>query len=421
MLAGTIPIISDLFQYLLDGLGWVLARIYDVIPNYGVSIIVLTILIRFLLFPLGMKQIKSMQHMQAIQPKIKEIQKKYKNNKQKVQEETMRLYKEAGVNPLGGCLPVIAQFPILIAMYAILRAPGLLGLDPAGEPVEEGQQAATYEVTNNHLPVDSQLFADTIQHERTSLVVVNLQCSASQAGAAAPIKDTQGTQVKAGEPLVSSDNEPIVGVDGQTFTSKAALDCGDSPMDKAGYIALLLIMVGTAVFQTRQMQKASPAGAASGQQQAIMKVMPVFFGFIGFTFPAGLVVYWTTSNFFQIGQQTLLLRAGHIGPDALDKRMAEQREKQAQKGSEPQKKGFMSSMLDRAEQERTRRDAAGPSKSGGSSKGSKGKSGGSGSKGSGTSGKGGGTPRPKPGGSKGSSGNPPRRPKKPGSGGSDDT
>ena len=125
MLAGTIPIISDLFQYLLDGLGWVLARIYDVIPNYGVSIVVLTLLIRFLLFPLGMKQIKSMQHMQAIQPKIKEIQKKYKDNKQKVQEETMKLYKEAGVNPLGGCLPVLAQFPILISMYAVIRAPAL--------------------------------------------------------------------------------------------------------------------------------------------------------------------------------------------------------------------------------------------------------------------------------------------------------
>ena len=88
------------------------------------SIIILTLVLRFLLFPLGMKQIKSMQAMQALQPKIKEIQKKYKSNKQKAQEETMRLYKEAGVNPLGGCLPVLAQFPLLIAMYAVLRAPG---------------------------------------------------------------------------------------------------------------------------------------------------------------------------------------------------------------------------------------------------------------------------------------------------------
>ena len=84
----------------------------------------LTIVIKVVLLPLGVKQIKSMQAMQAIQPKVKELQKKYKGNKAKVQEETMKLYKEAGVNPLGGCLPLLLQFPILIAMYAVIRAPG---------------------------------------------------------------------------------------------------------------------------------------------------------------------------------------------------------------------------------------------------------------------------------------------------------
>jgi YidC/Oxa1 family membrane protein insertase len=416
MLAGTIPIISDLFQYLLDGLGWVLARIYDVIPNYGLSIVVLTVLIRFVLFPLGMKQIKSMQHMQAIQPKIKEIQKKYKGNKQKVQEETMKLYKEAGVNPLGGCLPVLAQFPILISMYAVIRAPAL--------EATKYQEQPAYEVVNNHLPVDSSLFANTINHENTTLIVVNLQCSASQAGTQAEIKDTAKEPVKAGEPLLNDNGAPLVGDDGQTFTSKSALDCGDSPTDKIAYIALLAFMIATTFFQQRQMQKASPPGAASQQQQAILKIMPLFFGFIGFTFPAGLVVYWTTSNLFQIGQQTLLLRAGHIGPDAIEKRMAEQKQKQALKGDTPAKKGLFSGMLDRAEQERTKRDAGstkpGGTTKGGPAKGSKGKGGGTGSKGSGSTGsgstgKGGGKPRPSSG---GSSGNPARRPKKPGSGGS---
>ena len=290
MLSSSIPVVGELFQWLLDSIGWVLAKIYDFVPNYGVSIIILTIIIRFVLFPLGVKQIKSMQHMQAIQPKIKDIQKKYKGNKQKAQEETMKLYKEAGVNPLGGCLPVLAQFPILIAMYAVIRAPGLLGLDAAGEPAAEGQPAAAYEVTNNHLPVNSQLFADTIQHEHTSLIIVNLQCSAAQAGSQAPINDSQGNQVAPGKTLVTSENQPIVGVDGQTFVSKPALDCGDSSTDKIAYIGMLLFMVGTTFFQQRQMQKASPPNAASSQQQAIMKVMPLFFGFIGFTFPAGLVL-----------------------------------------------------------------------------------------------------------------------------------
>ena len=109
-----------IFQALLNGIGWILASIYDLVGNFGVSIIILTILIRVVLLPLGVKQIKSMQAMQAIQPKIKEIQKKYKGNKQKAQEETMKLYKEAGVNTLGGGLPRLLQFQILIARYAAM-------------------------------------------------------------------------------------------------------------------------------------------------------------------------------------------------------------------------------------------------------------------------------------------------------------
>ena len=82
-------------------------------------------MIKVVLLPLGVKQIKSMQAMQSIQPKVKELQKKFKGNKAKIQEETMKLYKEAGVNPLGGCLPLLLQFPTFIAMYAVIRAPQL--------------------------------------------------------------------------------------------------------------------------------------------------------------------------------------------------------------------------------------------------------------------------------------------------------
>ena len=241
-----------------------------------------------------------MQHMQAIQPKIKELQKKYKGNKQKAQEETMKLYKDAGVNPLGGCLPVLAQFPILIAMYAVIRAPGL-------EAVKDGEQVTAYRVTNNHLPVDSELFADTITHERTSLIIVNLQCSAAQAGTQAP---DQGQRRATGDTGPAARERRRCRAPGLPCVRRAALDCGDSPVDKIAYIAMLLFMVGTTFFQQRQMQKASPPNAASSQQQQILKFMPMFFGFIGYTFPAGLVLYWTTSNVFQIGQQSLLLARG---------------------------------------------------------------------------------------------------------------
>ena len=122
-LGASIPIISPIFQGILDSIGWILAQIFAVVGNYGLAIIVLTILVRVVLLPLGIKQIRSMHNMQSLQPKIKALQAKYKGNKQKQQEEIMKLYRESGVNPLSGCWPVLLQFPILIRMYAVLRPP----------------------------------------------------------------------------------------------------------------------------------------------------------------------------------------------------------------------------------------------------------------------------------------------------------
>ena len=91
------------------------------IPSYGIAIILLTIVIKAILSPLTVIQIKSMRGMQALQPKIKELQNKYKNDPKKLQEEMGRLYKELGINPLSGCLPLIVQMPFLIAIFYALR------------------------------------------------------------------------------------------------------------------------------------------------------------------------------------------------------------------------------------------------------------------------------------------------------------
>jgi YidC/Oxa1 family membrane protein insertase len=350
------------WQWLLNAFGWVLAGIYNVIPNYGLSIIVLTVLIRFLVLPLGMKQIKSMGHMQAIQPKVKELQKKYKNNKQKLQEEQMKLYKEAGVNPLGGCLPLLLQFPLLIAMYAVIRPVPVVPVqqDASGQPA--------YQVVNNHLPEDSQLFYTVVSHGDTDFLWMNLQCSLMQSGTQAPIevKDPssgQTVQVQNGQPVVGADLKPLYGPQGQPITSVSTLDCGHKKFPSIiPYALLLLIMVGTTFYQQVQMQRASPPGAQSQQQQAIMRVMPLMFAFLGLNFPAGLVLYWTVSNAFQIGQQTFLLRAGHIGPEALEKRMAEQR---ARAANPPAKQGVVARFMEKAQEaQRTRTDIQKPPPSG---------------------------------------------------------
>lgn len=90
-------------------------------PSYGAAIIMLTLIIKLVLAPLTAKQIRSMEGMQTLQPKIKELQKKYKGNQKKMQEEMTKLYREMGVNPLSGCLPILIQMPFLIAIFYALR------------------------------------------------------------------------------------------------------------------------------------------------------------------------------------------------------------------------------------------------------------------------------------------------------------
>jgi YidC/Oxa1 family membrane protein insertase len=96
--------------------------IYSLIPNYGIAIIILSIIIKFVFYPLTHKSFSSAQKMQQVQPLLKEVQAKYKGNPQKVQQETMKLYKEHGVSPLGGCLPLLIQFPFLFALYPVLQS-----------------------------------------------------------------------------------------------------------------------------------------------------------------------------------------------------------------------------------------------------------------------------------------------------------
>lgn len=107
-----------------------LQQIEGVVGDWGLAIIVLTVLVRLALMPLTIKQTRSMYELQRIQPKIKELQEKYKDDKEKLQEETLKFYQENKVNPFGGCLPMLLQMPLLIALYQVLGGtaahPGIL-------------------------------------------------------------------------------------------------------------------------------------------------------------------------------------------------------------------------------------------------------------------------------------------------------
>src|SRR6266567_3541149 len=243
--------ISPAFQALLSGIGTVLAFIYRYIPNYGVAIIFLTLAIRVLLLPLVRKQIRSMQAMQALQPKVKELQKKYKGNRQKINEEMMKL-------------------------YAVLLFPkGLTHIPHSNANPIVGQSQ------------DSRLYVDII-HQHTKFLGMNLVCSAHEAG------------TSAGLPKDTLDKYPDL------KQGPGKLDCGKGGAVRIPYYVLLALMIGTTFYQQRQMQRASPAGTTQ-QQQMLTYVMPLLFAYIGFNFPVGLVMYWTTTNGVQIVQQYFIM------------------------------------------------------------------------------------------------------------------
>ena len=348
------------WQGLLNGLGWVLSHIYDGVHSYGLAIIILTLGIRLVLLPLGLKQIRSMQSMQALQPQIKSLQQKYKGNKQKLNEEMMKLYKERGVNPLAGCWPMLVQIPILIALYSVLRFPQSPPHLPKDSVLETKIECATGAAT---CPDPSRRLnpqnPDAFHAENPSRFLgMNLLCNAGEAGKPVNVRATR------------SSTAPVAG----------KLDCGNGFPVRIPYYVLAALMIGTMYYQQRQMQRAAPPGA-SQQQQALTRIMPLISIFWGFIVPSGVILYWTTSNAVQIGQQYFLLRAGKIGPGTAaggdgarrgdgkaasggrgrtPGRAQSPAPRTAARTPAPARRGFFASMLERAEEERARRQGQTP-------------------------------------------------------------
>jgi YidC/Oxa1 family membrane protein insertase len=243
---------------LYQAIGWLLALFYSVIPNLGVSIILLTITIMLILFPLTAKQAKSMIAMQKLAPELKKLQAKYKGDRQKLNEETMKLYQENKVNPLASCLPLLLQLPIFFALYRVLRD------------------------AYKHVPTDSALY---------HALCNGVKCNSTE----------------------NVNHLKFLGIDLQ----KSAVDAHNGFMSAAPYFILVALVVLTGYLQSRQAQKRTPA--ANKQMAMVTKVLPVFFGLISLQFPAGLVLYFFVSNLWRLGQQEVIFRRFQAGANAPPK------------------------------------------------------------------------------------------------------
>lgn len=220
--------------------------------SFGLAIVMLTIAINIILFPLTLRQTRATRAFQEIQPEIKRIQKEYKEDSQKMQQELMRVQKEAGATPGGCLLPLIVQAPIWFALFRVLQ---------------DISQFSNGEDVVPPVPETSTLY-DALQVHDISFLGMDLGSNMS-------------TGILAGIPTALP------------------------------YVLMLVLMVASQYFQQWHAQRGNtPKSELTAQQrqqqqtqQVITRVMPLFIGFISWNFPAGLVVYWTTSNVFRLGQQ----------------------------------------------------------------------------------------------------------------------
>jgi len=265
--------VIELWHGLLSLLGTFLAFFYSVVPSYGIAIILLTVLVRLVLFPVTAKQAKSMMAMQQVAPEIKRLQAQYKDDRQKLNEEMMKFYKENKINPAAGCLPLVLQMPIFIALFGVLRN------------------------AYKHVPVNSKLFkAFCAPHESVK------RCAPKFHDV---VKTVRGktTTVKELVPHTGPKGLRFLGMD----LSKSAGAHHAAFTDALPYFLLVGLVILTGYLQQRQMQGRQGA-AANPQAQMMGYIFPVFFGLISLRLPAGVVVYFFVSNLWQMGQQALVYR-----------------------------------------------------------------------------------------------------------------
>ena len=251
----------QLFHQLLDFLGRGLSFFYDLIPNYGVAIILLTAAVRLVMLPLTIKQTRSMQEMQKLQPQIKALQTKYKGgDRQKLNEEMMKLYKEHKVNPLGGCLPLVLQLPVFLALYRVFAG--------CGKTIGKHACAPGY-VGVKYLPAGSAL-ARAIRLGKAGFLGMNLGIS----------------------PVTAQHEVGLV--------------------HALPYYVLVFAMVATTWYQQKQISAVS-TGQQAQQMQMMGKIMPLLLGVFSLNLPAGVSIYWVASNLWTIGQQRFILGSTIVG------------------------------------------------------------------------------------------------------------
>jgi YidC/Oxa1 family membrane protein insertase len=241
-------VIEQAFSPLISLFEGVMVFLHGVLGSWGMAIVGLTVIVRAVMVPLTFRSLKSMQEMQRHAPEINALKEKYKDDKQRQQQEVMKYYQEMGINPLASCLPLVLQLPVFISLFYMLRSD--LKLDICGEALRKHFHVAT----NSQIPAKG--LAET-------------GCNQVAPGSAKFLFIPDITAKATGVVLVT----------------------------------LILLYVGSQIASTLV-----ATATADPTQRRIALVLPIVFVVILYRYPAGLLVYWITSNTWTIGQQYLVRR-----------------------------------------------------------------------------------------------------------------
>ncbi len=267
---------DSIFNGLFDGLAWLLALYYLVGHSFGFAIILFTLTVMLLLTPLTLYTTRSMLRMQALHPQLKKLQAQYKGDRQRLNEETMRLYQANNVNPLGSCLPILPQIPVFFVLFRLIQ-----GLT---RRVSDLGMHAGY----GSLRRSSGIAAEVDFAER--------RFNPEYLAADAELRNT----------LENNTEMNFFGIDLSANVIGALRDSLVSALP----LLLLIVLIGvTSYVQQRQIAgRRDPNMPVNPQQQMIMRIMPWFLPLISLNFPAALNLYFVTSNVVRVGQQAVITR-----------------------------------------------------------------------------------------------------------------
>jgi len=289
-------LIGRIFHPLFELFGLILAGLYAIWPNYGFAIAGLTVIIMLALTPVTVKSTKSMLAMQRLQPEMKKLQAKYKGaeNREQLNQEMMRLYKENGTSPFGACLPMFLQMPFLIVLYTLIR--GLSTTVSRGHEYinQFGVQATCQRVAcgaPKYIPTKSQMHSDLVLSQGQMHWWFGMDLSSY--------------------PFSNHTTNPFTHIV-TTSVSQAVL--------VIPYLALIAAAIFLQYYQMRQMNNRNPqAAAANPQMQTMQKITPIIFGVIYLRVPAGATIYMVVSSAMRVLTQEVMFRTGMVTPVAAER------------------------------------------------------------------------------------------------------